>query len=103
MTKRTGGLSQSHIKRLTRITKKLNTLRGKGWNMDNHPDIEILHKEIDDIMKKRKVEEDAPTVAVAQGAVDGIGVGDKGEPGVSRKAHLKHKMRNMIRRKLRND
>lgn len=46
------------------------------------------------------LKEDAPTNCIGAGAIEGAGVGDKGEPGFTKKQQLKHKAKNLLRRKL---
>lgn len=41
------------------------------------------------LIKKLSIEEEAPTTGVSN--VDGIGVGDKGEPGITKKMMNKYK------------
>lgn len=66
---RTGGLTNAHIKRLAQISKKISNLKEKGWNKDNHPDIDILHQEVDDIMKKKTIKEEGiPTNSMGTSA-----------------------------------
>jgi hypothetical protein len=48
-------------------------------------------------MTKKVVKEDAPTVNAGSGNIAGIGVGPKGEPGVSKRNQTKHG-KNVLRR-----
>lgn len=53
-------------------------------------------------MKKLKdlLQEDIPTNNVSDGNIDGIGVGDKGEPGINKKKkRIKELLLKMIRRR----
>lgn len=50
---------------------------------------------------KEFLKEDVPTNNVGGGAIDGIGIGEKGEPGIKKKKKKKidNMILNMIRRK----
>lgn len=43
---------------------------------------------------KQFIEDSAPTNSVGTGNVDGVGVGERGEPGVHKKHQIKHIRRN---------
>lgn len=48
----------------------------------------------------KNIKEEAPTNSAGSGAIDGIGVGPRGEPGVSQKKMWKTYLLKMLRRKV---
>lgn len=63
----------------------------EGTEEKEHIDSDQLHEEL---MEYYSILENAPTVSAGSGAIAGIGVGPKGEPGVTRAQQKKHRKRN---------